>query len=158
MPLCAPRPAGRGTWSCVDEKRDENFVLEERSSSGITSLFGTGGDKANAEGKYRILLLPSMVEIARADTKEDALADWERVQDVLAEEIRAVGSTKFSDHHLLALFEALWEQEHPSADSKVCSFFRAFHVVLFAFCFIRALFVAHSINIKNQLKLGQRVA
>src|SRR5690348_13711231 len=100
MPLCLPRPAVRGfSWSCVDDKRDENFVLEVQSG-GISSLFGAGGDKGpSAEkgglgGRYRIVLLRSMMEIARADTKEDALVDWSRVQDVLAEEIKLVGSTK----------------------------------------------------------------
>lgn len=120
MPLVRPQPAEGGWWTVVDDKRDDNFVLE--TTSGISKLSNILLGSASG---YRILLRGSNHEIARAVDKDQALSDWDWVQRRYAEEVKLVGSTKFSDHHLLALFEALWEQQHPElAPDKVA--FRAF--------------------------------
>lgn len=110
MPLCCPKPAEGSFWSVVDDKKDDNFALEVQG--GITSLF-TGACC------YRIILRQHMIEIARADSKDAALKDWEVVQKLYQDEMVLVGSTKFSDRHLLDLFEALWERDHPLETSKV---------------------------------------
>jgi len=102
MPLCAPRPAVGSFWRAVDEYADENFSLE--TQTGLSTLFSGGTTP------FRIVLVQSMIEIARADNKEEALRDWKEVHSIYEAEIKLVGSTKFSAHHLLAVFEALWEQ------------------------------------------------
>eukprot|EP00005_Dracoamoeba_jomungandri_P000758 CAMPEP_0174256474 /NCGR_PEP_ID=MMETSP0439-20130205/5696_1 /TAXON_ID=0 /ORGANISM="Stereomyxa ramosa, Strain Chinc5" /LENGTH=1331 /DNA_ID=CAMNT_0015339093 /DNA_START=87 /DNA_END=4078 /DNA_ORIENTATION=+ len=112
MPFCKPKPAVGSFWIVVGDAKDENFALEEQSSlTKVTSLFRGAA--------YRLILRQCMVEIANANTREDALKDWHTAIRIYNQEVEQVGSTKFSDHHLLALFEALWEAEHP--EHATCS-------------------------------------
>lgn len=106
MPLCSPRPAVGGFWREVEDYADENFALEMQA--GLSTLF-------SGATTYRIVLVQSMIEVARADSKEEAIRDWKEVHSIYEAEIKLVGSTKFSAHHLLAVFEALWEQRFAEA-------------------------------------------
>ncbi len=121
MPPIAPKLAEGGWWNVIDDKRDDYFALEIQS--GISKFFFSSASTSSNSCTYRLLLRGSNYEIARTSDKEQALRDWEWAQKKYEEEVQLVGATKLSDHHLLALFEALWEQEHPelfpSLDKKV---------------------------------------
>jgi hypothetical protein len=108
MPPIRPKPAEGGWWAVVQDLKDGNFALETISFGLFKVITGT-----NSSPPFRIILCGSNYEIARAWTKEEALQDWGWAQAKYEEEVHLVGSTKFSDHHFLALFEALWQHDHP---------------------------------------------
>ncbi|KAL6076828.1 Phosphatidylinositol 4-phosphate 5-kinase 1 [Balamuthia mandrillaris] len=78
------------------------------NNGGVTS----GSSSPLKQGTFRLTLRKSSHVIALAGDRGEALQDWEDVQRLYRKQVEQVGSTRFSDHHLLALFEALWEQEH----------------------------------------------
>jgi hypothetical protein len=108
MPPIRPKPAEGGWWATVDDRKDRNFALEVVSFGLFKVITGNSGSPS-----FRLILCGSNYEIARARTKEEALLDWEWAQAKYEEEVHLVGSTKFSDHHFLALFEAHWQHDHP---------------------------------------------
>jgi hypothetical protein len=91
----------------VQDRKDGNFALETISFGLFKALTGVNSPP------FRLILCGSNYEIARAWTREEALRDWDWAQAKYEEEVHLVGSTKFSDHHFLALFEALWQHDHP---------------------------------------------
>lgn len=107
MPPIRPKPAEGGWWATVQDLKDANFALETVSFGLFKVITGSSGPP------FRLLLCGSNYEIVRAWTKEEALADWAWAQTKYEEEVHLVGSTKFSDHHFLALFEAHWQHDHP---------------------------------------------